>query len=139
MVQKVVFLRKANIKKTIYREEYSEDEIGNCIVILSTFVNREPGMQFKLIFTCSTAACLLYISTRVWVLRTPNAGRNSHFQCFYAANLLLFCSFSAFQKKMLKITILTSAAPKCWSKYTTAQSQDKFLQELIIILIIEQR
>ena len=25
---------------------------------------------------------VLYISTSVWVRRTPNAGRNSHFQCF---------------------------------------------------------
>ena len=26
--------------------------------------------------------CLLYILVSVWVLRTPNAGRNSHFQRF---------------------------------------------------------
>ena len=30
----------------------------------------------------ATESLLLYISTSVWVLRTPNAGRNSHFQCF---------------------------------------------------------
>ena len=30
----------------------------------------------------SVDACVLYISTNVWVLRTPNAGRNGHFQHF---------------------------------------------------------
>ena len=37
--------------------------------------------------------CMLYISTSVWVLRTPNAGRNSHFQHFpaiFAKNTFFF-------------------------------------------------
>ena len=41
---------------------------------------------------------LLYISTRVWVLRTPNAGQNRHFQHFC-------CKKPA---KMLKMSISTS-------------------------------
>ena len=32
---------------------------------------------------------VLYISTSVWVLRTPNAGRNDHFQRFYITFLHL--------------------------------------------------
>ena len=64
---------------------------------------------------------MLYILTSVWVLRTPNAGHNSHFQhvlvqslknLFFAKfsskflSFLRFLSFSV--QKMLKITISTS-------------------------------
>ena len=50
---------------------------------------------------------LLYISTRGWVLRTPNAGRNIHihFQHFLCTNFLLFLHFFSFaaQKKRWKL------------------------------------
>ena len=42
-------------------------------------MNWEPLLLLMLL---SRIGELLYISTIVWVLRTPNAGRNSHFQCF---------------------------------------------------------
>ena len=75
---------------------------------------------------------VLYFWTSIWMLRTPNAGRNSHFQCFLckkakkARNLkqnfakntffkfaperwstVLFPKKSFFLQKMLKMTILT--------------------------------
>ena len=31
--------------------------------------------------------CMLYFSTSVWVLRTPNTGRNLHFQHFWGNRL----------------------------------------------------
>ena len=60
-----------------------------------------------------TSLFLLYISTGVWVLGTPSAGRNSHFQ--------LFCSKNAendYFDQRLEFT-----APKHWSKYTTYSIQ----------------
>ena len=66
-------------------------------------------LQLKIIWRCQwswffrySMCCvshMLYISTSVWLLRTPNAGQNSHFQHFYC----FFCS----------------VVPKRWSKYTT--------------------
>ena len=50
---------------------------------------------------------LLYISTSVWVLRTPNAGRNSHFGPTSINMNLVFFRFLT--QKTLKMTISTSA------------------------------
>ena len=36
---------------------------------------------------CNFCCCLLFISTSIWVLRTPNAGQNLHFNIFHAKNL----------------------------------------------------
>ena len=91
---------------------------------------------------------MLYISTSVLVLCTPNAGRNSHFQRgggvwgrikhstsvwmltqktrffvqFYS-NLLLFCVFQLFSTKNAENyyfdQCLGCTSPKRWLKYTT--------------------
>ena len=54
---------------------------------------------------------MLYISTSVWVLRTPNAGRNSHFQHFSAKSLKKqdICS------KFLQKTCFFKFSTKRWS------------------------
>ena len=56
---------------------------------------------------CNLQSPLLYISTSVWVLGTPNTGRNSHFQ---QKSLLLWAIFDLyfFAEKTLKMTISTS-------------------------------
>ena len=33
----------------VVREEYSEDELGHCVIVLSTFINREPGLAAPLL------------------------------------------------------------------------------------------
>ena len=52
---------------------------------------------------------LLYILTSVWVLRNPNAGRNSHFQRF------LWKISKYISSKFLQKTCFNEFAPKCWS------------------------
>ena len=54
---------------------------------------------------------LLYISTSVWVLHTPKAGWNSHFQHFCAKKVKKqeICS------KILKKHVFFKFAPKRWS------------------------
>ena len=47
---------------------------------------------------------MLYILTTVWVLRTPNAGGNSHFQRPFCKKTF----FSFFAEKPQKMTISTS-------------------------------
>ena len=55
---------------------------------------------YSLIVLLLSIGCVLYISTSVWVLRTPNAGRNDHFQRFYSFFLEKNKKFAAnFSKK----------------------------------------
>ena len=49
---------------------------------------------------------MLYVSTSIWVLRTQNAGRNSHFQWFILQKSLEKCK--KVKKLQQKITISTS-------------------------------
>ena len=61
---------------------------------------------------------------------------------FLCCKFVTFLHFFSFLEKKAENDYLDQrlgcAAPKGWSKYTTAQSQDKFVQKLIMILIIEQ-
>ena len=62
-----------------------------CVVVsYSAYLTkiRKPNFWFKLINDSLLVfhKQLLYISTSVWVLRTPNDGRNSHFQRFCCKN-----------------------------------------------------
>ena len=105
-----------------------------------------------LISFCPRIYHVLYILTSMWVLCTPNAGRNLHFQCFFLGiihstsvlvqtqknhllqmlqQISLFLSFSAFKhKKHWNEDFnqpLECAAPKCWSKYTTIMNLVEFI------------
>ena len=64
---------------------------------IKSFKNKTSLQKSRLLNKCSGWACqgilstlynwVLYIWTSVWVLRTPNAGRNNHFQHFCCINL----------------------------------------------------
>ena len=62
---------------------------------------------------------MLYISTSVWVLRTPNAGQNLHFQhclCYKAEK-----KFAAkFSKKMDFLSLHQNAVPVFYSQKKTS-------------------
>ena len=84
--------------------------------------------SIKILWTQELKACMLYISTSIWVLPMPNSGQNSHFQRFLwqkafkkARNLQQNSSKTGFlkfapqtlvecfipKKNSLKMTILT--------------------------------
>ena len=55
---------------------------------------------------------MLYISTSVWVLRTPNAGWNSHFHFFFAKKLKKSKKYAAnFCKKHVFLSLHQNAGP----------------------------
>ena len=58
------------------------------------------------------ASGVLYISTSVWVLHTPNAGLNSHFQHFFYNKAKISKKFAA---NFCTKTCFFKLAPKCWS------------------------
>ena len=93
----------------------------------------------------------LYISTRVWVLHTPNAGRNSHFQClsdqtipWYVFRckykklifLLNFLTYSAFCANNVKRAYfnqhLECAGPKRWLKGLNIQHHKLSTERFIL-------
>ena len=60
---------------------------------------------------------MFYILTRVWVLHTPNAGPNIHFQCFFCYKGAKKVQKSKkFAEKYNKKMGILKFAPKRWSK-----------------------
>ena len=66
--------------------------------------------------------CLLYISTSVWVLRTPNAGPNSHFQRFLLQKAKKSKKFAAnFCKKQVFLSLHQNAGRLFYSQKNSKQ------------------
>ena len=82
------------------------------------------------VFLCpwSFELWLLYISTSVLVLRTPNAGWNSHFQCFYAKKLKKQEIWSKFLQKTGFLSLHQNAGQLFYSqKNELFFAKNKFL------------
>ena len=72
--------------------------------------------------------CLLYILTSVWVLRTPNAGWNLHFQHFCAKKLKKYKKSNKFNAKFRKkfFFICTKTLVECFIPRSSRFSQTMF-------------
>ena len=72
---KIIFL-EMHIFHEYFILKWKHEGISQAVLLL-LHIN---GSAFQ---TDAKRTHVLYISTSVWVLRTPNAGRNSHFQHFF--------------------------------------------------------